>query len=168
MLSLVTSSSLSLNFEEIYLDSKTLDAKSDIFKKIIALDHLYFPNPWTQESWENILIKNHYKLFILHFDEEVIATSLFMTSKAEELSHLLKICVDKKYQKQGYGSTILKQSLEVLLNDGHNNCFLEVETSNLSALALYKEHKFEKVGIAKNFYGKNRDAFRMLRVAVQH
>ena len=81
-------------------------------------------------------------------------------------SHILNICVDPEYQRQGYGRRLFSALLTASRILGAGRIFLEVRKSNRKALLMYQNFGFEEIGIRKRYYrahGEKEDAIVLAR-----
>lgn len=128
---------------------------------ILAIERVSFSYPWTKSMFINEL-KNPYShahLIRTHLNQ-VIGYIVFWVIMDE--GHILNIAIHPEYRNKGYGSLLLKFSLDYLYKNSGKVMTLEVRRSNIQAIALYKKFGFRVVGIRKNYYISNReDAFVM-------
>lgn len=76
-------------------------------------------------------------------------------------AEILTICVLPPWRKVGVGSILLERAMaQASLNA--TQMFLEVDTRNASAIALYTKHKFTRTGLRRGYY-QGFDAFVMAR-----
>lgn len=127
--------------------------------ELYTIDFDYCSVPWTKTNWNNLIkIYNNYKIFIILDDHKIVGFSLFKISEHEKLGHLLKIILIEKYQGKSLGYILLSQSLERLLLKGYSKVYLEVETTNTSAISLYYKLGFSKSHKINNYYSNGCDA----------
>ncbi|KEG21139.1 ribosomal protein S18-alanine N-acetyltransferase [Bartonella bacilliformis] len=73
-------------------------------------------------------------------------------------AEIITIAVHPHHRQQGIGYLLIDHTLRHLYHERATKLFLEVEETNLSALALYKRFKFKK--ISKRFaYYPSKDGF---------
>jgi len=74
---------------------------------------------------------------------------------------IIKICIIKSYQRKNYGSILINEIKKLKIK----KIFLEVSVENVNAINFYFKNGFEKIGIRKGYYAKNRsyriDALRL-------
>jgi ribosomal-protein-alanine N-acetyltransferase len=68
------------------------------------------------------------------------------------------IAVLNEYRKKGLASYLLNTAIEKCREINLDNIFLEVRTSNLPAINLYKKLGFKKISIRNNYYSNGEDA----------
>lgn len=82
-------------------------------------------------------------------------------------AELLTICIDPKYQRQGYGTALIAQFETAAQRKGAKQVFLEVAQTNIVAITLYTRLGYCKTGVRKNYYltgaGENIDAILMAK-----
>ncbi len=72
----------------------------------------------------------------------------------EDEAELLTIVVDPKWRGKGVGAALLRATMDDLLMTPVTRMFLEVETDNQPAIALYKAFGFAEIGQRKGYYAK--------------
>lgn len=78
--------------------------------------------------------------------------------------HITNIAVTAARRKQGVASALLRALLRYAEENGLRLVTLEVRASNEAAIALYRSHRFEPVGVRKGYYrGPAEDAVIMTR-----
>jgi ribosomal-protein-alanine N-acetyltransferase len=78
--------------------------------------------------------------------------------------HILDITVAKEIQSKGIGSLMLDRIIGINAGRGIKYFFLEVRTSNLKAVNLYKKFGFKIFMLRKNYYEDNgEDALCMVK-----
>ena len=78
-------------------------------------------------------------------------------------SMIWTVDVHENHRSQGIGSMLFSELFKRLAEKGVEKIFLQVYTENASALAFYKKHGFVKLELVHNYYGKNKDAWSMVR-----
>lgn len=66
--------------------------------------------------------------------------------------HILNLCVDFMYHRQGYGELLLRSVLDSLSRTAIEAAILEVRPSNLAALSLYKKFGFVEDIVKEKYY----------------
>ncbi len=78
--------------------------------------------------------------------------------------HILDITVSKEMQSKGIGSLMLNTVIKKNSEAGIKHFFLEVRTSNIAAINLYKKFGFKIFLLRKNYYDDNgEDALCMVK-----
>ncbi len=63
-----------------------------------------------------------------------------------------------QFRRRGIAGELLQEALLTAKGEGCTAAFLEVETANAPAIALYQKYGFASVGLRKGFY-KGKDAY---------
>lgn len=130
----------------------------DFFLELHQLDQAYFPTPWSIEAFKNFTASYQFLLVIIKSEQKTLGYSLFDVLDADSFAHLLKILIISELRGQNFGEQLFNESLMYLQNRGIKKFFLEVESSNLAAIKIYKKKGLKKVHLNKNFYGPGRHA----------
>lgn len=77
--------------------------------------------------------------------------------------HVISIAVLPEHQKKGLGFSLVQEAMQAMIGYNAKECYLEVRTSNQSAVELYKKLGFEVIRTIKNYYADGEDAFVMAR-----
>lgn len=77
---------------------------------------------------------------------------------ADDEAEVITLAVRPAAQRRGLGARLLARALRACADGGARVMFLEVDTANAPALALYDRVGFERVGTRRAYYGPGRDA----------
>ncbi len=77
--------------------------------------------------------------------------------------HIISIAVLPNHQKKGLGFLLVQEAMQSMLSYNAKECYLEVRTSNLPAIELYKKLGFEVTRTIRDYYADGEDAFVMAR-----
>ena len=91
----------------------------------------------------------------LNLQSQIIGFFIFY-SVLDEI-HILDITVVKEMQSKGIGSLMLDWAIKKYKSAGIKYFFLEVRTSNLTAINLYKKFGFKIFMLRKNYYDYNKE-----------
>ncbi len=116
---------------------------------IMQIEPHIYSHPWTRGNFSDSL-KSEHSAWVLEADDEIIGYSLMMMVLDE--AHLLNLSIAKAYQKQGLGRFLLEHMIQVARLQKAANMFLEVRTSNISAIVLYENIGFNEMAIRRNYY----------------
>ena len=73
------------------------------------------------------------------------------------------IVTRKDHRGEGLASMLWAELLRLLKEKGMAKVFLEVESDNVPAIALYEKSGFTGYGLRRDYYGQGRDAVLMLK-----
>lgn len=144
------------------------ELRRDDFERCAELERVLFAGeqPWSEEAFASELNQGH--LYLAAFDSSDLLVGyagLAVAGLREPEAEVHNVGVDPAYQGQGVGKTLLR-ALLARADELGAPTFLEVRTDNQSAIALYRAHGFEFVGVRKRYYQPSgADAYTMRRPA---
>lgn len=80
---------------------------------------------------------------------------------AEGEARILLLTISPELRRQGHGSRLLNQFIELCLMTGMKVISLEVRKSNEIAIYFYRKHGFQMVEEMKNYYADGESGYRM-------
>lgn len=116
---------------------------------ILTIENEAFEFPWSKEILLDCL-SSSYHCYIYEIDDEIRGYIIFSTV-LDEVS-LLNICIAPEYQHKGYGRTLLNWLISFVKKINIKILYLEVRSSNKSAIQLYESIGFNEIGIRENYY----------------
>lgn len=122
--------------------------EGDLDSIMLIEPHIY-SHPWTRGNFNDSLKSGHIAQ-VLEQGAEIIGYSLMMMVLDE--AHLLNLSVAKAYQKRGLGRLLLEHMVAIAREKKAANMFLEVRSSNVSAIALYENMGFNEMAIRRGYY----------------
>lgn len=105
--------------------------------------------PWTRGNFVDALTHG-YIGYVDEEDGEIRGYAILMPTVEE--AELLNIGVASAWQRKGLGRAILHEMLELARNKNMHRVFLEVRSSNVAAIALYRSAGFVEVGLRRGYY----------------
>lgn len=133
--------------------------REDLPRVLMMEEELFGEQKWNEEMFLHDLKSDYAKYFSLFAAEEQIGyIGVYLLFPEMEISN---VAIGKRYQKKGYSHSLMKHALKLAREGEFEQIFLEVEASNISAIALYRRYGFQEMGIRRDYYGKGRDAFVM-------
>ncbi len=134
----------------------------EYLSEIMAIERSVFQNPWSTSLMRDSLLSASCSVWGL-FDQENLLKGFTVISMVLDEAEILDISVDKSAQNQGYGQKLLAFVMSYLAQQGVEKIFLEVQTSNEAALAMYRKFNFSIISTRKNYYqlanGQFEDAY---------
>ena len=115
--------------------------------QVMRIEALTFSNPWPEDAFESSSFLDSYVIC-----EDDILVGYVMYHNVIDESMMINFAVDPAYQKKGYGTALLKYTLDLLIEKKFRNFYLDVRASNLSAQSLYQKFGFKPVGRRKDYY----------------
>lgn len=117
-----------------------------------------FTPPWKAGDFSGELDDDASRVLLLIVEENVVGY-LFAKQAADEVS-INKLCVHKDFRGKGFG-TMLIRTLQGFCRGSCSKMFLEVDSSNSPAIALYRSCGFTVSRVRKQIYANGADAFEM-------
>jgi len=77
--------------------------------------------------------------------------------------HVISIAVLPEYQRKGVGQALMQEAMSRMRTYKAKECYLEVRSSNTSAINLYKKLGFETSRTVHGYYADGEDATVMTR-----
>jgi ribosomal-protein-alanine N-acetyltransferase len=121
---------------------------------VAAIEQYSNPEPWTQESFLEELLRPHSSLMVARVSVgsgERVAGYLCFWLVADEVQ-ILNIAVHEAYRRQGIGKALLVHCLHFGSRKKTRKAVLEVRSSNLAAQRLYRGLGFQVVGQRRDYY----------------
>lgn len=111
-----------------------------------------FAHPWPVNDFEALLLDP--ACSGEGIDAKSNLVGFILSRRALDEAEILTIVVDRRRRGQGCGERLLASHLARLSRQGVATLFLEVDESNVAALALYRHHGFVEKGARKGYYAK--------------
>ncbi|MDM5188328.1 GNAT family N-acetyltransferase [Bacillus sp. DX4.1] len=118
-------------------------ASTENFPALLEIASKAFGDSVTDtSSWlQKTMSSPTHQVYVAVFNE--IAVGTITISIKKEFVSISGFAVSPSYQGKGFGKNILQHIVLKLVNEGHQNIGLDVETKNENALKLYKQCGFE-------------------------
>lgn len=128
-------------------------ALSSVAKERIYLEMLEAPPLEKVTGFQQELISQNGPVYYAIHNELVVGWCDIFPMSNPRMSHRgsLGMGLLAEYRGRGLGSLLLKATLQHAQKFGLEKVELDVYTSNLTALALYKKFGFEQEGLIKNY-----------------
>jgi len=123
-------------------------AKSDL-DAVHAIERRAYPVPWTYGVFFDCLVVRYDCQALWRGDRML---GYFVGQRVLDEAHLLNVCIDPDYQRQGLGELLMQEWLQLASSSGCRRALLEVRVSNPGAQALYQRLGFERIGYRKGYY----------------
>ena len=121
----------------------------DDLDAIMQIEPTIYTHPWTRGNFSDSL-NSGYSAWILENKGEMIGYALLILVMDE--AHLLNLSIAKHCQKKGLGRYLLEHMLKIAKTHKAANMFLEVRSSNISAIALYENMGFCEMAVRRGYY----------------
>lgn len=105
--------------------------------------------PWTEGIFRDCF-KPGYEHWGLWSADELVGFAI-LCWQFDEL-HLLNLCVSRTFHRSGMGRRLLRFAIANARSATARGVLLEVRSSNIAAINLYRTEGFLEVGIRKDYY----------------
>lgn len=141
--------------------------QGDDLDDILIIEPNIYSHPWSRGNFNDSLKAGH-SAWVMQSADTIIGYSVMMLVLDE--AHLFNISIAAPYQKQGLGAMLLEYMLGRAKASGVMTMFLEVRSSNVSAIALYAKMGFVKDAIRKGYYPdeNGREDAVLMSLAINH
>ena len=123
------------------------------FEKVLQIEKILFINPMTLTELSNFSKQDTFIIWKIDIGKIIGYVSFF---KIKDEAEIIKIGIDKSYQRKNYGSYVISEMKRI----GINKIFLEVSVENVKAINFYLKNGFYKTGTRKGYY-KQKDNTRV-------
>ncbi len=132
--------------------------KLDDLGEVIKIEREAFSNPWNMKFFKEELIHNSFALYLTaKNDNELVGyVGCWFKDHANEV-HIVNLAVKKTKRRQGIGSYLIKEIVDMSKNLNADTLTLEVRITNRAAIDLYKQLGFTKAGLTPNYYLDNEE-----------
>lgn len=143
------------------------EAEESQILDIVALGEKIFSNSWNEQMVATSIYGNFDTALIaakpLENGEEQVVGYCIFTAPCEDCE-LLRIAVDRAYQRQGIARTLIQHMIAICHQKQGENIFLEVRESNDAAVSLYKSMGFEEISKRKGYYKEPKEDALVMRL----
>ena len=125
------------------------DPKDEDLNEVQAIEHENEIELWSLKNFQDsISAKHFFKLFFLNKTIVGFIVARLIQNECE----ILNIGVTKSMRKKQVASKLMDALIGECNNKYIKHIFLEVRTSNLAAISMYKKFDFNEIGIRPNYY----------------
>jgi ribosomal-protein-alanine N-acetyltransferase len=122
--------------------------ESDV-PEIFRIERSSYAFPWTEGIFRDCLRVN-YTCRVAEIGVAVAGYGIMSVAAGE--AHLLNLCVGEDYRCRGIGRRLLAHLIQVAVNVGAREAFLEARPSNTAAIRLYQSLGFVQIGVRRGYY----------------
>jgi len=120
---------------------------------IAGIEQTSYAFPWSDGIFRDC-IKAGYFCRVAEVRRDVVGYAIMSLGAGE--AHVLNVCVRMDYRDHGIGRYLMQLLFEQARGASCRDVFLEVRTSNPSAIHLYEALGFQRVGVRKGYYQASR------------
>ena len=121
-------------------------------KPILETD---FDDFWNYSVFKTELENTNSKYFVLKKENEILGFVGFL--KVLDEAEITNIVIKKSFRRNHLSKLLIEYIINYCNNNNISKIHLEVKSTNLVAINLYKSFDFKEVGLRKGYY-KNEDA----------
>jgi [ribosomal protein S18]-alanine N-acetyltransferase len=140
------------------MDIKDLD-------EVFAIETSDSLTPWSRSMFAEEMRNPFAYCFVMKREDgskQPVIGFICFRNMTEE-SELLKICVHPAYRQVGVGKKLMTFYIDFSRQEGIKTFYLEVHSSNHSAIHLYQLFSYQSSGMRKKFYQGKFDALLMTK-----
>ncbi|WP_346889505.1 ribosomal protein S18-alanine N-acetyltransferase [Clostridium sp. UBA1056] len=119
------------------------------------ISDLCFSSPWSLLSMEKELINKNAIYIVVKLGSKVVAFGGMWIIFDE--GHITNIAVHPDFRRNNFGDIVVENLIKIAKDKNMASLTLEVRSSNIAAINLYKKHNFSVEGIRKNYYQSPRE-----------
>lgn len=119
------------------------------------ISDLSFSSPWSLLSMEKELINKNAVYIVVKLGNKVVAFGGMWIIFDE--CHITNIAVHPDFRRNNFGDVIVENLIKIAKDMDVTSMTLEVRSSNIAAINLYKKHNFSIEGVRKNYYQHPRE-----------
>jgi [ribosomal protein S18]-alanine N-acetyltransferase len=133
--------------------------------EIFRYEEICFADPWSPQSFREEIRRRgqggYSRVLVAGEKLRAYMVAWFVADEA----HLANLAVGPDARRKGYATALLADLLHEARRRAVRVVWLEVRVSNLPAIRLYEQHRFQPVAVRKGYYAREReDALVMVRV----
>ena len=119
-------------------------------EEILQIEFDAFTTPWTRNDFNSELANNN-AIYIVASENNNVIGYAGMWHVINE-GHILNVAVKAENRKQGVGTLLISELVNIAIEKEMIGLTLEVRESNTAALQLYQKFGFKAEGIRKRYY----------------
>ena len=122
----------------------------DHLEQILEIERASFANPWSVKDFGHAVCDRSAFCKGLEVGGELRGYAVGYAIGAE--FHLANFAIAPAHRRRGWASDLLRYLIGQVLWMGCSECTLEVRSSNSVAVAFYKMHQFQQIGMHPQYY----------------
>lgn len=130
-------------------------------RNVAELEAAYFSLPWSESAIRSEL-ENPLAFWLVAVVDAKVVGYVGSQSVMDE-ADMMNLAVDAAYRRKGIGRQLVNTLISNLKDMRVRSLTLEVRVSNSSAIALYNDMGFEKIGCRPGYYQKPKEDALILR-----
>lgn len=128
-------------------------------EKILEIEVACFPDPWNARMLSSLFSTGDYVNLLIEEKGQILA---YMSVFAGLFDwEVMKIAVHPSLRRKGFGAMLLKEATSLATDKGAERFLLEVRSTNVPAISLYRRFGFKVDGVRKGYYLDGEDCLLM-------
>lgn len=119
--------------------------------EVLEIEQVSFPTPWSRSSYASELQQNSLSLYLVVLQEGRLVGYAGMWIIIDE-GHITNVAVHPEYRNRGLGCLLMRELIDLAVQNRVTAITLEVRPSNRSAQGLYRKLGFIPNGLRKGYY----------------
>jgi [ribosomal protein S18]-alanine N-acetyltransferase len=160
----MSSSQVRSDAERSPVTIKIREAAGRDLPKVLEIEKLAFPQPWSLESFKRELLLPFSRIIVAvdgaGDSGGQLAGFLCRWLIADEC-HILNVAVHPEHRRHGIAHLLMERTIGEAKTKDIQIVTLEVRRSNFAARGLYRKLRFEERRLRHNYYGPGEDAIVM-------
>lgn len=133
-------------------DIDIVPAGPELAAALAAVHAASFPTAWDETAMRRLLGANASRAFVALEGYDHVPLGFVLAFVAVDEAEILSLAVLPERRRQGLARRLVQHLEAAAMEAGAERLFLEVETGNDAALALYRKLGFVEVGRRKDYY----------------
>jgi len=141
------------------------DAVTADFDTLLKIDQASFAGEVAYNAAElaYFMSRDGAETLVLEEEEKIVAFIVLEVHPTRRSGTIITLDVLLRHRRSGYGSQLLKRAEVILSGHGVEGYNLQVDVTNRSAIAFYKNHGLRVVRTLRNYYANGNDAYLMAK-----
>jgi len=118
--------------------------------ELVFLERQCFAQTWTIEQYQEILDQDNYRVLGIFPDNRLNAYIVFCLIQDE--AEIINLAVHPEFRNIGLARSLISKTIDVCAQAMVKKIFLEVRSSNLPALSVYRDSGFVEVARRIKYY----------------
>lgn len=115
----------------------------------LSIERRSYHFPWSETIFRDCLRAGY---FCRVLEREGIVRAYGVMSVGAGESHMLNLCVEPGYRREGFARKLLLQLIQTARVAGAGSMYLEVRPSNTAAINLYNSIGFNEIHVRPDYY----------------
>lgn len=119
---------------------------------VLEIERESFPTPWSRGLFAKELDLPFARAFVAQEKDSGKVVGYLCFWLVDQETHILNLAVHPHRRRQGIGTRLLTFGVSYCRRQGLQRMTLEVRRSNLRAISLYRNFRFQPQGVRRKYY----------------